>query len=64
MLNFRDRCGGNTNYRNPIVKISEILETNPMGYIPVVLFMTDGVCGEDGAAEALSTIMTKYSLLG
>jgi len=62
MLNYG--AGGDNNFKDVMIKIREVLSTSPGGYIPVALFMTDGEWYEDGAAEELTSVMSKYSSTG
>jgi len=56
-------AGGN-DFKDAMKKIGDALSENPPGYIPVALFMTDGLWQEDGASEELLSIMDRYSSIG
>jgi len=55
--------GGN-DFKDAMKKIRDALSKNPPGYIPIALFMTDGVWQEDGASEELTSIMDTYRSTG
>jgi len=55
---------GNTHFGNAMKQLEVLLDSSPITHIPVAIFMTDGLCGDDGATETLRNIMTKHGPSG
>jgi hypothetical protein len=55
---------GDNNFLKVMQAIDQILSRSSCVYIPVAIFMTDGIWHDDGAANYLKTIMERYSTQG